>query len=247
VRSPNDVGPDAPSFEAVAVRRVGASSALIIIALIAGTIAMIAPFDLIFEALTFNSPILRATLIVAMAVIGAACARRLGLRLQGHGTRHPALVGLLAALLVAVYIVILDAFVFRSLLAKDYVEIIGRPLFGRYIYFMTRAFNENVIYRLFAFSGLVMLVSVAASGRKLPFAIVVLLMIVAQVVNIGANVVLVSEQVLTFAVLFYDVLRYIVPGVIWACLFWRYGFFTAEVASVSCHVFLQPALGYLVP
>ena len=71
-------------------------------------------------------------------------------------------------------------------------------------------------------------------------------MIAAQALNIGVNVVLISDQALTPAILTYDALRYIVPGVIWACLFWRYGFFVAEVASVGCHIFLQPALGYLV-
>lgn len=46
--------------------------------------------------------------------------------------------------------------------------------------------------------------------------------------------------------LVYDLLRYVVPGVLWAWLFWRFGFVTAEVASVGCHIFLQPGFGILL-
>lgn len=239
-------GSVSPDKEGAAVRFSRPSTALVATALIAAIIAMIQPFDHVFDTVTFKSPIARGALIVALVVIGAACARRLGLRLEGHGARQPALVGLLMALLVAVYVVVLDAFLFRGLLSKAYVEFLATPLPARYVYYMTRAFNENVLYRLFAFSVLAALASLAAGRRRLPFAIVFVLMIAAQVLNIGVNVVLVSGQALTPAILTYDTLRYIVPGVIWACLFWRYGFFVAEVASVGCHVFLQPALGYLV-
>jgi hypothetical protein len=238
----NSVSP----LESGAFRFSRPSTALVATALISATIAMLQPFDLIFETVTFDSPLLRGGVIVMLVLMGAACAKRLGLRLEGHGARRPWLVGLLMAVLVAVYVVLLDAFLFRGLLAKDYVEFLGTPLSGRYVYFMTRAFNENVLYRLFAFTVLAALASVAAGRRKLPFAIVFALMIAAQALNIGVNVVLISDQALTPAILTYDALRYIVPGVIWACLFWRYGFFVAEVASVGCHIFLQPALGYLV-
>jgi hypothetical protein len=43
----------------------------------------------------------------------------------------------------------------------------------------------------------------------------------------------------------YDCLRYIAPGVLWALLFRRFGFATAEVASVGCHVLIQPAFSLL--
>lgn len=243
---PKHPGSASPIFEYGTVRFSRPSTALVATALIAAVIAVITPFDHLFAAVTFGSPLLRAVVIVMLTVIGAACAKRLGLRLEGHGTRRPALVGLLMALLVAAYVVALDAFLFRDLLAQDYVEVLGRPLAGRYAYFMIRAFNENVLYRLFTFSVLAALASAARGRRKLPFAIAFGLMILAQGLNIGVNVVLVSSQPLTPALFMYDALRYIVPGVVWACLFWRYGFFVAEVASVGCHLFLQPALGYLV-
>jgi hypothetical protein len=71
-------------------------------------------------------------------------------------------------------------------------------------------------------------------------------MIATQTLNIGMNVAALSPDPLSFATLFYDALRYVAPGVLWAWLYWRFGFLTAEVASVGCHIFLQPALGVLL-
>lgn len=70
-----------------------------------------------------------------------------------------------------------------------------------------------------------------------------LAMVGTQYVNIGFNVI-VSENA-TPILLFYDALRYITPGVIWAWLFFRFGFMTAEIASVGCHIFLQPIFSVL--
>ena len=66
-------------------------------------------------------------------------------------------------------------------------------------------------------------------------------MIVAQSINISINVVYALGDPISFSVLAYDALRYVAPGVLWAWLFWRFGFVVAEVASVGSHVFLQPA------
>jgi hypothetical protein len=44
----------------------------------------------------------------------------------------------------------------------------------------------------------------------------------------------------------YWLARYVAPGVVWAWLYWRHGFVTAEVASVTCHLFLQPPFGMLI-
>jgi hypothetical protein len=46
--------------------------------------------------------------------------------------------------------------------------------------------------------------------------------------------------------LIYYVFRGVVPGVVWAALFWRFGFMAAEIGSVGCHLFLQPMLGALL-
>lgn len=240
------VGPRSRGLLAGADRLQHPSPALLATLAIAAVIAALMPFDILVDAVTFGSPSLRVALTVALVLTGAACARRLGLRLEGHGVRRPALFGLLVALLVAIYVVILDAFLFRGVLAQDYVAFLHQPLDVRLGYFMLRAFNENVVYRLFAFTALTVLVSLAAGRRTLPFASVFAVMVFAQIINIGVNLVLPADEPWSAVILVYDILRYIVPGVIWACLFRRCGFVVAEVASVGCHLFLQPALGHLV-
>lgn len=71
-------------------------------------------------------------------------------------------------------------------------------------------------------------------------------MIGSQLINIAFNVVLLSHVPVTALTLTYDALRYVLPGVLWAILYIRNGFATAEVASVGCHLFLQPAFSLLI-
>jgi hypothetical protein len=209
-------------------------------------IAVLVPFDLGFTALSLGSPALRGLIIGLITVAGTAFAGRLGLRLDGHGSRRPLLVGLAAAAVVAAYVTLLDAFVFRSLLLPSYIEVFQQPLSVRLAYFMLRAFDENIIYRLFVFTGLTLVATMLAGRRPPPFRLAFAMMVAAQVLNIGVNVVIASGEPWTPALLTYDALRYVAPGVLWGCLFWRFGFTVAEVASVGCHVFLQPALGLLL-
>lgn len=221
--------------------------ALSAIMLISMSIAVVAPFDIAFTAATFGSSVLRAVLIAVLAMTGAFCARRAGLRLEGHGAQSPLLIGMLMAVIVAAYVVAIDCFLFRHLLSADYVQFLQSPLPSRLIYFMLRAFNENVIYRLFVFSSLAYLVFRARGSEGVTAAALIFVaMVVTQLINIGMNVVATSSQPLSLLTLAYDGLRYVVPGVLWAWLFWRFGFATAEVASVGCHIFLQPALGILL-
>ncbi len=229
------------------------SPALVGILLIGMTIAAIAPFDVLFAAATFGSPFARVGLIAVLAFIGTFCAHRVGLRLQGHGTSRPLLVGVVAAIAAAVYVAAVDGVVFRATLPTSYVYFFETTgLRDRLIYFMLRAFNENVIYRLFVFSSLFYLISRIKGAHPndtsidLPPALIWCAIVVAQMLNIGANVAALSPDPLSFAALFYDAVRYVAPGVLWGWLYWRFGFLTAEVASVGCHIFLQPALGLLV-
>jgi hypothetical protein len=213
------------------------------------TIAAIAPFDVLFAAATFGSLFARVGLIAVLAFIGAFCADRVGLRLQGHGTRRPVLVGVAAAIAAAVYVAAIDGVVFRATLPTSYVfffETTG--LRDRLIYFMLRAFNENVIYRLFVFSSIFYLISRINGARPkvLPPALIWCAIVATQMLNIGVNVAALSPDPISFAALLYDALRYVAPGVLWGWLYWRFGFLTAEIASVGCHIFLQPALGLLV-
>jgi hypothetical protein len=70
---------------------------------------------------------------------------------------------------------------------------------------------------------------------------IVLAMVAIQCLNVGVNMVV--KEAISLPLLVYDGLRYIVPGVLWAMIYRRFGFSTAEVASVGCHIFLQPMLG----
>ncbi|MBW8784974.1 MAG: hypothetical protein JF593_10100 [Novosphingobium sp.] len=213
---------------------------------IAMVIAVIAPFDVAFTAVTMHSAVLRAAVIAIVALIGAAVAGRLGLRLEGHGVRSPVVVGVAFALAVAIYVALLDGIGFRWLLPADYVTFLRTPLPSRFSYFMLRAFNENVIYRLFVFP-LLTWAALRTVGRKAPVALVILACaILTQMLNIGTNVVAPSAEPLTAVRLIYDVLRYVLPGTLWALVFWRYGFVIAEVASVTCHLFLQPLFSVLI-
>jgi hypothetical protein len=223
--------------------------ALVAILLIGMAIAAIAPFDVAFAAATFGSFRARIGLIAVLALIGAFCADRVGLRLEGHGTRWPMLIGVAAAIAVAAYVAVLDGVWFRTTLPISYIQVFETTaLRDRLLYFMLRAFNENLIYRLFVFSTLFYLISVVTGveANDLPPGLIWCAMVATQILNIGMNVIAPSWAALSSAALFYDALRYVAPGVLWAWLYWRFGFLTAEVASVGCHVFLQPALGVLL-
>jgi hypothetical protein len=222
---------------------------LVAILLVGMSIAAVAPFDVAFSALTFGSGVTRVLLIAVLAATGAFCAARVGLRLDGHGAGRPLLIGVASALSVAIYVIALDGLFFRSTLPSSYVGLFETTtLRDRLVYFMLRAFNENLIYRLFVFSTLMYLMSLGpgAKAHHVHPALVWTAMVATQMLNIGVNVIALSPDPLSSMALSYDALRYVVPGVLWAWLYWRFGFVTAEVASVGCHVFLQPALGILL-
>ncbi len=159
------------------------------------------------------------------------------------------LIGIAAAVVVAAYVAAIDGRLFRASLPASYIQYFeATGLRDRLIYFMLRAFNENVIYRLFVFSTLFYLI-LAVKGRpakELPAAAVWCAIVAAQILNIGMNVAALSPDPLTPATASYDAVRYVAPRVLWGWLYWRFGFLTAEVASVGCHIFLQPALGVLL-
>jgi hypothetical protein len=119
--------------------------------LLVGTaISSLAGFDIVFNAVTAGSPLLRISLFAAITVTGLFCAERVGLSLLPHGYRHPIRAALAFGALVAIAIAFIDGFLFRSILPPDYVGIFtGGSLGNRLAYFMLRAFNENIFYRLF--------------------------------------------------------------------------------------------------
>ena len=87
---------------------------------------------------------------------------------------------------VAVYVVLIDAWLFRAVVPRSYIEFFHtHDLRQRLIYYMLRAFNENVLYRLFAFSTLGYVLALMSKRRTISF---VISMVVAQVVNVGINI-----------------------------------------------------------
>ncbi len=77
--------------------------ALLAALVIGGSIAAITPFDLAFDAVTLGNSFLRAIMLVTLGVAGWLAASKVGLRVESHGAR-PILIGLAAALLVALYV-----------------------------------------------------------------------------------------------------------------------------------------------
>jgi hypothetical protein len=223
----------------------GFPKTLAAIVAIAALIGWIAPFDVYYTAVTGGSPVARTLVIALVAVAGGLASRSAGLSLGGQGRGAPLGIGLSAAALVAARVVLLDCVLFRASLPDGFAAFLRAPLHVRLFYFMLRAFNENVIYRLFGFGGSVWLLG-KWRGRAPGMVAMLAVAAAVQAVNIGGNVIWAGGAPITAAGLGYDALRFILPGMVSAWLFTRYGFATAEVASVSCHLFLQPAYSLLL-
>ncbi len=116
------------------------------------------------------------------------------------------------------------------------------------IYFMLRAFNENIFYRLFFMSTVLWVMGLVwrDSQRHIPNAAYWTAIILAQAVPMLLNEAPFYPQHLTTIFLLYVVVRFILAGILWGFLYWRYGFVTAEMAHVSTHIFLQPIMGYVL-
>jgi hypothetical protein len=211
------------------------------VALIAMVIAACLPFDRALTAITWGNTPAHALLVGGMALAGGWMGQRAGLNPRGSVA-----VGLWVALGGAAYVLLLDVVVFHGLLRQGVLALAHMPLVGRLGVFMARAFNENVIYRLFGFSAVMLGLRQLYGGGAVPLGMVLLAGLVVQGVNIGVNVWLAVDHVPTLIELVYWSLRYVAPGVLWAWLYWRYGFLTTEIASVGGHLFLQPLYGVLV-
>lgn len=211
------------------------------IALIAMAIAAVLPFDRGLQAISGGHVVAHVLLMGLLTLAGGWLARRAGLALGGDWP-----VGMCVALGGAAYVVLLDAVVFRFMLKDSMVALVHMPLAGRLGVFMARAFNENVIYRLFGFSAAMAGLRRLYRGGEVPLGPVLLAGLLMQLANIALNVWLPASHGPTLAELGYGMLRYVAPGVVWAWLYWRYGFVTTEIASVGGHLFLQPVYGLLI-
>jgi hypothetical protein len=218
----------------------------LILLAIGAAIAAIAPWGIAMGMATGHSPALRACLVFALGLIGLFFARRTGLEIMPTGLRHPVRVSFLIGAAVAVYVLFIDGFAFRSVLPTEYrAYFVEEGLTVRLIYFILRSFNECIIYQLFVGSTLVWIIGLVwrqADGRIAPGAYW-LAMVFAHLLNIYINVVAITVGPVTPLILTYDMLRFVAPGILWGILYWRYGLATADLAHISTHVFLQPMLG----
>jgi hypothetical protein len=212
-------------------------------------IAAVAPFDLAFDFLTNGSPLARGLTLPLIGMVGFVMASHVGLNFGVKDLEHPLGFPILVAAVVAAGVAIVDGFLCREFLSANYVQIFSTVGLGsRLLYFMPRAFNENLIYRWCVMSTLIRAIGLLwhdADGRPAEGAYW-LGIVLAQVINISINVVALSHGPITTGLLLYDGIRYIAPGVIWGYLYWRHGFVAAELASVGTHPLLQPALGFLL-
>jgi hypothetical protein len=97
-----------------------------------------------------------------------------------------------------------------------------------------------VIYRLFLFSGFLLVAQAVLRRSLLNAGLLFVAAFLTQTVNVFINVPLPIFAPANAAIFAYDALRYVVPGVVWAWIYARQGFVSAEIASVGCHIFLQP-------
>ena len=207
---------------------------------IAGVIAWLQPFDLAFAALTLGNPALRALAIVAMALVGLGVGERLGMTIRPTNTRRPIVFPITVAAAVAVGCALADWLLSPDPHGKFQQMILSTPLQARLTYFILRAVNENILYRLFLGSVLVWLIGrvwKAADGRPAGGAYW-LGFLLAQVLNIWVNVT--SLAPVTPHALLHDAVRYVGPGMVWAWLYRRHGFQSNEIACASGHLFYQP-------
>jgi hypothetical protein len=219
---------------------------LLAIGLIALSIALIGPFDRAVDLASGGLPLARMGLIAALVLAGSIWAGEAGLALKGT-TRSWLVISIGSAFAVAVYVSIVDGFLFRAVLPPTYVnEFRPNSLNARLAYYFLRAFQENVIYRLFVFSGLMLSVSRlrGQAVTEFPSMLVWTIAFATQFLNVAINVMVADP--FSGTLFAYDIVRFVVPGTLWGWLYWRHGFVTIEVAHVACHAFLQPALGVLV-
>ena len=210
---------------------------------LAASIAWLAPFDPAFDAMTLGAPALRSVSIVAIALIGWGVSGKIGLGIEPRGLKRPILTPILAAAVVGVGCMLFDRLM-QPALQGHYVRLISStPLAVRITGYMLRAFNENIMYRLFLGSVLVWLIGrvwKTPEGRPATgaywtgFAL-------SHALNIWINVTGLAP--LTPIALLHDILRYFMPGMVWSWLYWRHGFQSNEIASTSVHLFFQPLAG----
>ena len=131
----------------------------------------------------------------------------------------------------ALFVVVLDAFIFRHSLSPDYVTLYTSPLIPRTPVLCILAAIEEVKYRLLVMTGLTML---AALWRgKVSGGMFVAIILASQFYGVW-------PQVLNDPV--YGSLRYWAVGCLWGYLYWRHGWLAALIGHATSHLVLDPLL-----
>lgn len=132
---------------------------------------------------------------------------------------------------VTAFVVLLDGFLFRAHLSRDYVAFYTGPLFPRIFAMCLLACIEELKFRLLLMTALVALA--ALFRRKPPALWFVAAILAAQFANVGA---------LVLADPLYASLRFWAVGSVWGWLYWRHGWLAALVGHGTVHLLLDPAL-----
>jgi len=205
-------------------------------------IAIIAPWGLPLDGVMAHAPMLRVISLLFITIIGIGCAHRCGLYIAPQNNNCTLLPSVIAGAVMAGYLLLVDGFLFRSSLPKDYhAFIVGNSLFLRLLYFTLRSVAEVIVFQLAIGSTLVWLLARIwhdPRGRVIPAACFIGLMF-AHLLNVYFNVPIESGS------LVYDVLRFFAPGLMWAFLYCRFGLVAVLIAHSSTHVFFQPLISLL--
>lgn len=217
--------------------------------LVGGAIAAMAGFDIVFDAITIGLAWLRVVVFALIVMVGLFCAKQADLRLLSDRLSHPVATAFAIGFVVAIAVALIDGVIFRAILPQSYVASFSDHGVGsRLTYYMLRAFNEEILYRLFLVSTLVCGVGLIwrNSSGGIPHKAYWIAIIAAQTIVIFLNVAPSYASGATPLFMLYASLRFICPGVLWGYLYWRHGFVTGQLAHVSTHIFLQPILGYML-
>jgi hypothetical protein len=205
--------------------------------------ATLFPTDRLFAG---GSLLRSVSLYILGTGIGMVLAPKVGLSTGVKPSLPRAYIGaiVVSAFCVAAYVALIDALLFRSILPADYAgSFLTDPLAERLPAYCARAFYESLMYRLFVGTLLTWGLSRAAGypGRA-PFRLVFLAMLLAQIINIVANIVIPLWPVASPMLIFWIAVRFVIPGTFWGCLYYRNGLVVSEYAAAATHVFLQPAM-----
>lgn len=155
----------------------------------------------------------------------------LGLGLFPNDPRAAGSATIRSILGVTLFIVVLDALIFRRHLDASYVTFYTSDLRGRTLPMCFKALWEEIQYRLVSMTAIVAIVRIA-QGKVSP-ATYVFAAILAQFYGVWPFVV---QDPL------YASLRYLAVGTVWGLLYWRHGWLAAASGHALTHLILDPLL-----